>query len=91
MVGTIAVTLGASATQISTSKTPITFIAFSNPASGHVAYAGDSNVSTSRGVQIATPGVFPIGPYSGIRPMYLSDFWLVGTQNDIISVLYVSD
>jgi hypothetical protein len=82
----IEVTLGAGATQLTTDQSLYaSFMLVS--ASTAVATLGDNTVSSSKGIPlgIGTPLALTFSQPRGSR---LSDYWLVGTANDKVEVLY---
>ena len=92
----IQVTLGSGATQIlaPTPQAPIANIAVSlliiQKNTTNNATIGDNTVTATKGIVIAagTPGVPLILQFSQPRGSLLSQYWLFGTQNDVVEVLY---
>jgi len=85
------VTLTAVATQISSSNTFCKQILIQNNAA-HSFRVGDSTVSATKGILLAagTPGgSLNSGPVDAYQS-YLSDWWVFGTTNDKVDVLYIT-
>lgn len=83
---TLQVTLGAAATQATT--TPILFcrwVTVQNNAT-HACRVGDSNVSSTRGIALAAAGGTVTFGYPGV---VLSDIYISGTAADVIDIVYV--
>lgn len=81
--------------QVSATQTPITTIIFSVPAAntGSI-YVGDSDVSTTRGVEVPKGTTFSISVdqsgRSGGEEMFLSDFYVdAATNGDKVNVSYI--
>lgn len=73
-------TIGAAATQLTTTKTPVTFIRFTAPAAA-VTY-GTSGVTTSTGITIAGAAN---DSYGGSPQVFdLTEIWVTGTQNQVL-------
>ena len=89
-IHTLQVTIGAGVTQVTTSDLPAREIIFQNNAA-HVVRVGDAQVSSSRGVQLASGspgGSLTVGPMTD-RTLNLNQFYLAGTNGDVIDVEYV--
>lgn len=86
------VTLGASNTRITTTHTPVLAVMFENASGNGELKVGDVNLTSviySFTVAAAAKSPF-IGPFAGASPFNLEDIWLLGTQNNIIRVFYVT-
>lgn len=87
----ISVTLGAGATQISATPAPFNQMIVQND-SAAAGRLGDSTVTSSTGIALAASGAANstavIGPFSG-QQGDASQFYLYGTQNDVVTVLLV--
>ena len=88
---TIQVTIGASATQVSSTPLFCRFVVFQNNAA-HVIHIGDVNVSSTRGIQLASGspgGSFTIPPTDQPSVGYnnLALYYIAGTQSDVIDVV----
>lgn len=79
---TLQVTLGASATQITASSTTCVVVVVQNNATHNVTF-GDNTITASKGV-LLTPGA-SLTLYS-TKGVALSQYYLFGTQNDVIDV-----
>jgi hypothetical protein len=92
-VHSLQVTLGAGATQIISSRTPIHDVQFQNNAA-HNIRIGDSTVSSSKGILLLTVsggggGTLYLGPYDALS-CNLFEFWAFGTAADVLDVLYTT-
>ena len=90
-VHTFQVTIGASTTQITTiGNTLAREVSFQNNAT-HTMRVGDSNTSSTRGALLSSGspgGSVTFGPVTS-GTIDLSTFWVNGTQNDVLDVVYV--
>jgi hypothetical protein len=90
----VQVTLGAGATQLSTSSIPCREIVIQDNAA-HSMRIGDNSVTSSKGIYLAAgPGggsvtIFPPTTYASGASLDLSTWYAVGTQGDVVDVLYV--
>jgi hypothetical protein len=85
------ITIGAAATQFSATSVPCRQIIIQNNAA-HTMTIGDSTVTATNGIRIAAGpagGSINSGPVA-VYATNLFDWWVAGTQNDIVDVLYVS-
>lgn len=85
------VTVGAAATQFTATSTPCRQVTIQNNAA-HTMRIGDSTVSASKGIYLAAG---PGGGSENHGPLVayaidLSNFYVFGTQNDVLDVLYVT-
>jgi hypothetical protein len=86
-VKTIQVTLGASATQISTVTQNCRWVLFQDNAT-HNIRVGDINTTSSRGIAIAANGgAFFIPPAPTPPSTNLYNWYIVGTTSDVIDVV----
>jgi len=90
-IHTLQVTIGASTTQIvATGSSYAREVSFQNNAT-HTMRIGDSKTSATRGALLSSGspgGSITLGPVvSGV--IDLSTFWVNGTQNDVLDVVYV--
>lgn len=88
MVRTLQVTIGASLTQVLPAGEIVAkWVLFQNNAT-HTMRLGDSNTSSSRGIQLVAgasanpPGSAPVSITK------LSGWYVSGTQNDVLDVIY---
>lgn len=86
------VTIGASATRVSSTSIFCRQVIFQNNA-GNACRVGDSTVSATKGVALAAAGATPggslnLGPGPGLE-IDLKEFYIAGTQTDKIDVLYL--
>lgn len=84
------VTIGAAATQFTTSDIPIRQIIVQNNAT-HSMRIGDASVSSTKGALLASGspgGSINLGPFYD-EPDNLKNFWVSGTQNDLVDIMYV--
>ena len=88
--------VGSQPVQAIAAITPIRMaIIESDDANGNAAFVGDSDMATdgSEGILLTNsatvPGRLLIGPFSGDAPVGLQEFFIVGTENEIVNVLYV--
>lgn len=91
-IHTMQVTLGAGATQLTTSPIFVRQVIFQNNAT-HTVRVGDAAVTSSRGaLLIAGPGggTMNLGENTTGGEIDLSTFWLVGTNTDVIDVIYIN-
>jgi len=86
------ITLGAGATRFSTTSVRIREIYLENNA-GNVMRVAGSTVSATVGISLTASGVpasvLHLGPHTALN-MDLSEFWVFGTANDKLDVLYVT-
>jgi len=84
------VTLGAAATQLSSTNQPLTQIAVSPVP--HDTFIGLSGVTTTTGVKIATTVTTPFifGSAQARSSFDATEVYFVGTQNDVINVLAIT-
>ena len=90
MVRLIQVTLGSGATQITTLQINASVLAIQNNAA-HVCRAGDNTVSATKGIALAAGSTTTQPPFIIARSdnrILLKEYYLFGTQNDVIDVLY---
>lgn len=95
---TVNVTLGSGATQVIAVHTPVKQVTFYNDTGNAAVKVGTSAItSTSYGfivpvsaVATGITGIVQIGPFSGESPFNLDEIWLLGTQNNIIRVNYIT-
>jgi hypothetical protein len=91
---TYQVTLGAAATQLTATRKSVRMLAFAPGA--HDYYVGKSDVDSTHGVKVPVPAAnvpyqyLYIGPFSGDGPCNANEFYLSGTQNDVIQVLAIT-
>jgi putative Ca2+/H+ antiporter (TMEM165/GDT1 family) len=87
------VTIGAAATQFFTTHTPCRMAIISNGRNANVANVGDKTVTSTTGIKLAAANavnaVVTLGNTSGAPSINLDDVWVVGTQNDLIDVIYL--
>lgn len=83
------VTLGAGATQISTANTPCRQIVLQNNAAA-VMRIGDSTVSATKGISLATGGTQLLSGQGVAYHTYLSDWYVFGTAAQLLDVLYIT-
>lgn len=84
------VTIGASATQLTASQIQVRQLMIQNNAA-HLVRVGDSTVTSSKGIYLAAGpggGSFNSGPVN-IYETFLSDWYVAGTNGDVVDVLYV--
>lgn len=87
-VQTVQVTIGASATQVSTTKLYCRWVAFQNNTAADSMRLGDSAVTTSRGVKLLPSGSFFIPPKDTPGEITnLNNWYVAGVQNDVLDVL----
>lgn len=89
-VKTLQVTLSGK-TRVTSDRIPAYEVTFQNN-DGNVAHVGDINVSASRGVALAANGaansIWKFGPFPAYN-INLEDFYIIGTDADVIDVVYV--
>ena len=95
----LAVTIGAvgvQPTQVIAAVTPIRQATFeADDANIAAAFVGDSTLATdgSEGIRLnfsgTVPGRHEVGPFSGDAPAGLQEFFIVGSENEIVNVLYI--
>lgn len=86
-VVTMQVTIGAGVTSIlPAGNITCRWIVFQNNAANTMRI-GDSSITSSRGVKLLAGGSFYQG-YSGPAAFSLSGWYVQGTQNDVIDVIY---
>lgn len=85
------VTIGASATQVTTLDLKARQIIFQKT-SANACRVGDKLVSSTRGLSLVASGaagsMVSFGPFPDAC-LNLRDYWVQGTQNDIVDVMYV--
>lgn len=90
-VVTLQTTIGAATTEVSTTDIYATQITFQDNAT-HTMRVGDKNTSSTHGALLSagSPGgsaTFSV-PSSG-KALNLADFYVAGTQNDVLDVIYI--
>lgn len=83
----IQVTLGATATQISASNINVQSLVVQNNTASDTCRVGDSTVTTSKGLLVNASGSYNL-TLNFPRGTILSQWYIAGTQNDVIDVLY---
>ncbi|SRR6266481_7736145 len=89
-IHTLQVTIGASATKVSTAQLLVYQVTVQNNAS-HAVRVGDSTASSSVGALLASGspgGSVNFGPLP-FKAIDLSKLYVAGTQNDVIDVVYI--
>ena len=90
-IHTLQVTIGAGVTRFTTTRTSCAEVTVQNNAS-HAVRVGDSTTTSSKGIALAISGaansIWKFGPFLG-EPLNLTDFYVAGTQNDVLDVTYV--
>jgi len=87
-ITTFQVTIGAAATQVSTTFVPCRWLLIQDNAANTI-HIGGSLVSSTRGIKLLAGGSFFIPPTDqpSVGANNLATFWLAGTQNDVIDVV----
>ena len=88
---TLQVTIGAAVTQFSTTNIPCYQVIVQNN-STHTMRIGDKNTSATRGALLAagTPGgSVNLGTFTMVNTD-LMEWWVAGTQNDVVDVIYIA-
>lgn len=87
-VVTLQVTLGASATALTTGNLYYKWLVIQNNAA-HTLRVGDSNVSATRGMSLQSGGAF-YSPLVGANPSTLNlfGFYAFGTSGDVLDIIY---
>jgi hypothetical protein len=93
MLVTFQVTLGAGATQIFAAKLGVRELNIQNNAA-HNCRVGAANVSATLGIQLSTQsggggGDITAGTFNISNATFLNEWYVFGTQNDVIDVLYI--
>lgn len=91
MIHLVQVTIGAGPTQVSSTGVAALQITIQNNAT-HSCRAGDSTTTTTKGILLApgTPGgALTTGTLTAFSTN-LSEWWIAGTQNDVIDIMYVA-
>ena len=86
----IQVTIGASATQVTTAQIYTPFVAFQKNTANNCR-VGDNTVTTSKGIVLAAGNTTPQVPFVVHRSdnrVLLSQYSIAGTQGDVVDVLY---
>jgi len=89
-VHTLQVTIGAATTQVSTSSIPVQQVIFQNNQT-HTMRIGDNLASSTRGGLLASGapgGSLNVGALT-FNKCDLQQFWVAGTQNDVLDVIYI--
>jgi hypothetical protein len=89
-VHTMQVTIGAAVTQISAVSVPVQQVMFQNNQT-HSMRIGDFATSSTRGALLASGapgGTMNVGALT-FNKVDLMQFWVVGTQNDVVDVIYI--
>lgn len=85
------VTIGAAATQVSSTKTPVQWLFIHNTAQNSAIYIGSSTVTASSyGHTLAASEEVPIGPGTAGYPINLDEVYIFGTENDVVHVLAIT-
>lgn len=84
-------TMNGSAQQVSTTRTPIVWIRFFNVTGNAAVSVGDANISaTIYGESIPAAGTATVGPFSDGAPMDLTQFWVIGTNTQVLRIQYIT-
>ena len=90
-VHTLQVTIGASTTQVSTTSIPVKQLFIQNNAA-HTIRVGDVNTTSSRGALISSGspgGSITSGAFGMQAASDLNQWWINGTNGDVIDVIYI--
>lgn len=82
---TYQVTIGAAATQFSTTNISVRQVIVQNNGSNTMRI-GDAAVSTTRGAKLLAGGSLNLGPFTD-HPEDLKNWWVAGTQNDVVDII----
>ena len=90
-VGTLTLS-GTGANRLTTTHTPVRQIQFFNVTGNGTLLVGDKNLSaTVYGMSVAAATVSPlVGPFAGELPINLEDFYLQGSDTNVIRYWYVT-
>ncbi len=90
-VHVLQVTLGATATRISSTRIPVRQVTFQNNAANTMRI-GDSTVSSTKGIQLAfgNPGGSATMGTLDAYNTDLSEWWVFGTNAQLLDVLYIA-
>ena len=88
--------VGVQPTQVITAVTPFRqAIIESDDGNSNAAFVGDSGMATdgSEGIRLTNsatvPGRVLLGPFSGDAPAGLQEVYIVGTEGEIVNILYI--
>ncbi len=88
--------VGSQPVQAISTHTPLRHAVIEAAAGGAGAvFVGDADMATdgSEGTRLdasaTVPGRMKLGPFSGDAPANLEDVYFVGTENDLVNILYV--
>ena len=91
MVHTLQITIGSGVTQVSTTSVPVKQVIFQNNGGTNTARVGGIGASSTVGAKLAISGGTPLALGNG--DAYCADlreFYIAGTQNDVIDVTYIA-
>lgn len=88
--------VGVQPTRVIAATTPIRQVYFeSDDGNSNALWIGDSGLATdgSEGIRLTNsatvPGRLEFGPFSGDAPAGLQEFYVVGTEGEVVNVLYI--
>jgi hypothetical protein len=86
---TLQVTIGAAVTQFTALDIPVRQVWVQNNGGTNTMRVGDVNTSSTVGIKLSTNSspISVCGPFND-HADNLKDFWVAGTQNDVLDVLY---
>lgn len=89
---TLQVTLGAGATLLSRTRYPFRQLLIQNPVGNDTVYVGDSTVSfmVHYSDAIAAGVTRSIGPFSGSAPTNTDEYYLAGTENNVLHCILIT-
>ena len=88
--------VGSQPVQVIAAVTPIRQVIFeADDGNSNAAFVGDSGMATngSEGIRLTNsatvPGRVLIGAFSGDAPVGLQEFFIVGTEDEVVNILYI--
>lgn len=89
---TLEVTIGAAATQLTSTRYGIRHLIIQNPAANDTVYIGDSTVAfmVHYSYAVAAGETVSIGPFSGSAPTNTDEYYVVGTENDVVHCVLIT-
>jgi hypothetical protein len=85
------VTLGAGATQVTSTRRGIRHAIIQNTAGNAAIFIGDADVTNAiYGHTLAASGILHLGPFSGDAPLSTDELYITGTQSQVVHVLLIT-
>lgn len=78
------------ATRVIATHTPVRQVFIQNRTGNAAARVGPSTVAATTGISIAAGAIQELGPFSGDAPLNLDEVFLIGTDTQVLDVVYIT-